>query len=108
MTSPKDCKLLGRWRITGADIWDADYLDLGEPATVTFKDDGYGEIAFGAMQACLTLEYAKTIVFFTWEGFDEMDDVRGTGSADLEDDGTLTIEFAYFDGDEAELKAVRA
>lgn len=107
MTGPKTCKLLGKWRITEADIWDTDHLDLCGPAHVIFNDDGHGEIAFGAMQAGLDLEYARTILFFTWEGFDEMDEVHGTGSADLNDDGTLTIEFAYFNGDEAELKAVR-
>ena len=47
------------------------------------------------------------MVFFTWFGFDEMDEVTGTGSAELLDDGSLEIEFAYHHGDEAALKAVR-
>ena len=34
-----------------------------------------------------------------------MDEVRGDGSAELNDDGTLDIEFRYHLGDEAELKA---
>jgi hypothetical protein len=46
-------------------------------------------------------------VFFTWTGFDEMDEVSGSGSAELLDDGTLEIEFAYHLGDEAVLKAKR-
>jgi hypothetical protein len=33
--------------------------------------------------------------------------VSGDGSADLLDDGTLEIEFAYHNGDEAILKAKR-
>ena len=45
-------------------------------------------------------------MFFEWEGFDEMDEARGSGSADLQDDGSLEIEFAYQHGDEATLKAV--
>ena len=36
-----------------------------------------------------------------------MDHVRGTGSAELQDDGTIEIEFAYHLGDEATLKAER-
>ena len=36
-----------------------------------------------------------------------MDDVRGTGSAEMNDDGSIEIEFAYHLGDEAVLKAER-
>ena len=99
--------VLGKWRIVKADLWDRDYLDLVEPASMTIGSDGHGEIAFGAMQAGLDLEYSPTTVFFTWTGFDEMDEVSGSGSAELLDDGTLEIEFAYHLGDEAVLKAKR-
>jgi hypothetical protein len=99
--------LLGRWRIVEADLWDRDYLDLVEPAAITIGADGHGQIAFGAMQAGLELEYGQTTVFFTWAGFDEMDEVSGSGSAELLDDGALEIEFAYHLGDEAVLKAKR-
>jgi hypothetical protein len=44
---------------------------------------------------------------FTWAGFDEGTEVSGTGSVELQDDGSLEIEFAYHLGDEAVLKAVR-
>lgn len=36
-----------------------------------------------------------------------MHEVTGTGSAELLDDGSLEIEFAYNHGDEAVFKAVR-
>ena len=107
MTGPADCRLIGRWRIVEADLWDRDHLDLVEPATITIRADGRGEIAFGAMQAGLDLEYSRSMVFFTWEGFDEMDEVKGSGSAELLDHGSLEIEFAYHLGDEAVLKAER-
>jgi hypothetical protein len=103
-----NCQLIGRWRIVEADLWDRDYLDLVEPASLIIQADGHGEIAFGAMQAGLDLEYSRSAVFFTWAGFDEMDEVTGSGSAELQDDGSLEIEFAYHLGDEAVLKAVRA
>jgi hypothetical protein len=37
-----------------------------------------------------------------------MDEVTGSGSAELLDDGSIEIDFAYHLGDEAVLKAVRA
>jgi hypothetical protein len=105
MTGPANCQLVGRWRIVEADLWDRDHLDLVEPASMIIGPDGHGEIAFGAMQASLELEYSQTMIFFTWAGFEEMDDVNGSGSAELLDDGTLEIEFTYHLGDEAVLKA---
>jgi len=107
VTAPMDCGVIGCWRIVEADLWDRDYLDLVAPATMTMGADGHGEIAYAAMQASLALEYSRSTVFFTWAGFDEMDEVTGTGSAELNDDGTLEIEFAYHLGDEAVLKAER-
>ena len=103
MSAPANCKLIGRWRIVGADIWDRDYLDLCGPATITITDHGRGEIAFGALQVSLDIEYSRSSVGFRWEGFDEMDEV----SAELNDDGSIEIEFAYHNGGEAVLKAKR-
>ena len=67
----------------GADIWDRDYLDLCGPAMITITDHGRGENTFGALQAGLDIEYSRSSVGFTWEGFDEMDEVSGEGSAKL-------------------------
>lgn len=105
MSAASNCRLIGRWRIVEADLWDRDYLDLVEPATITIGANGYGEIAFGAMQATLDLGYNKSVVSFTWSGFDEMDEVSGDGHAELLDDGAIEITFAYHNGDEAVLKA---
>jgi hypothetical protein len=41
------------------------------------------------------------------EEFDEMDEVSGDGSAELLDNASIAIEFAYHNGDEAVLKAKR-
>jgi hypothetical protein len=46
-------------------------------------------------------------VSFSWTGFDENDEVSGSGSADLNDDGTLQGEISFDNGDEAEFKARR-
>ena len=108
MSVTAGCQLIGRWRIVEADLWDRDYLDLVEPAYMTFNKDGRGEFAFGAMNATMELEYARRIVFFTWAGFDEGDEMTGSGSAELDNDGTVEIELSFDDGDDAVLKAQRA
>ena len=107
MSAPAGCRLVGRWRIVEADIWDQAYLDLCGPAKIIIGATGRGEIAFGAMQATLDVEYGPTSIAFTWIGFDEMDEVSGEGNAELLQDGSIEIEFEYDNGDEAVLKATR-
>jgi hypothetical protein len=108
MSAAAGGELIGRWRIVEADLWDRDYLDLVEPAYVTFNKSGRGEFAFGVVNATMELEYARRIVLFTWIGFDEGDEVSGSGSAELDDDGTVEIELSFHNGDDAVLKARRA
>lgn len=107
MSPPTDRRLVGRWRLVEADLWDRDYLDLDGPAIITIGADNQGEIVFGALQAGLDLGYSSSMVFFTWGGCDEMDEVAGDCNAELFDDGTLGITFVYDSGDEAILKAKR-
>lgn len=107
MSAQADCQLVGRWRIVEADLWDRDHLDLCGPAAITIGAEGRGEIAFGAMEAALETAYGRTSIDFNWIGFDEGDDVSGEGSAELLDDGSIEIKFAYHNGDEAVLKAKR-
>jgi hypothetical protein len=76
MNAPSTCLIVGTWRITGADIWDREYLDLSGPARFVINRDG------------------RTMIFYTWMGFDEGDEVRGTGSAELVDDGLNRPGFA--------------
>jgi len=54
------------------------------------------------------VEYGRRVIFFTWAGFEEMDEVNGSGSAEMQDDGSIEIEFAYHLRDEPTLKAVPA
>ena len=104
MKAPADCRLIGRWRIVEADLWDRADLDLCGPATLTITAQG-GEIAFGALEAGLEVEYARDSIGFRWAGSDEGDQVEGEGTAELLEDGAIEIEFAYYNGDEAILKA---
>jgi hypothetical protein len=107
MTASERCHLIGRWQIVEADLWDRDYLDLAAPAIMTIGAGNHGEIAFSIVQASLNLGYSPSMVFFTWAGFDEMDEVAGDGHAELLDDGSIEITFAFHNGDEAILKAKR-
>ena len=102
-----DNPVVGRWRIVEADLWDRDYLDLCGPASLVVRANGDGEIAFGALQASLDIDYGPGEIGFAWTGSDEMDEVSGSGSAELQEDGSLEIEFEYHLGDEAVLRAVR-
>jgi hypothetical protein len=107
VTLPMGCRVVGRWRIVEADIWERDYLDLVEPATMVVGSDGQGDIAFGALQANLDLAYGRSDVAFAFVGSDEMDEVRGSGTAELLEDGTLEIELDFDHGDDAILRAER-
>jgi hypothetical protein len=80
MTASVGRELVGRWRIVEADLWDRDYLDLVEPAYIEIRAGGRGEFAFGAVNATIELKSRRGIVFFRWSGFDEGDEVSGSGS----------------------------
>ncbi len=107
MTGDRECALIGKWRIVEADLWDRDYLDLVEPAHITFDGNDRGEFAFGAVNGGLDCEYSRRVIFFTWQGFDELDEVGGDGSAELNDDGSLNVEIRFHHGEEALMKACR-
>ena len=105
MTGEMEWTLTGKWRITEADLWGRDYLAPVEPAHITFEGNGHGEFTFGCVNGGLDCEYSRQITFFTWQGFNEMDEVSGDGSAKLDDDGSLEIEVRFHLGDEVILKA---
>jgi hypothetical protein len=107
MTVRRPCAVLGKWRLTEADLWGRDYLDLSEAAYIRFDEDGRGEMVFGALQAGLDCETGTSIIFFSLEGCDEMDPIRGTGNAELAEDGSLEVEISFHFGDEILLKAHR-
>jgi hypothetical protein len=76
-----------------------------EQAFIEFQGDGRGEIRFGCVVAGLDCSYASTAVDFTWQGHDEMDEGSGEGLALLEEHGSLSVEFSFHNGDEANFKA---
>ena len=107
MTAARRCKVLGQWRLTEADQWDRPYLDMSGPAYIRFDEDGGGKMAFGALEAGLECETGVSIIFFDFEGDDDMHPIRGNGTAELAEDGSLEVEISINHGDEIQLKAHR-
>jgi hypothetical protein len=103
----RDHPLLGRWRIVEMALWDADFLDLVEPAYIRFDQQGGGEFVFGAVHGSLHCSYGPEDVGFTWQGSDEMDPACGDGDAELDEDGSLVGEIRFHGGDESAFKARR-
>ena len=99
-----DHPLLGKWRIVEMALWDADFLDLVEPAYIAFDRQGRGEFVFGAVYGSLDCRYGRDGVAFTWQGSDEMDPACGDGDAELDEDGSLVGEIRFHGGDEFRLQ----
>jgi hypothetical protein len=102
-----DHPLLGKWRIIEMELWDADFLDLVEPAYITFDQQGGGEFVFGAVHGSLSCSYGPEDIGFTWQGSDEMDPACGDGDAELDESGFLVGEIRFHGGDESAFKAHR-
>jgi hypothetical protein len=78
-------RIAGRWRITEAELWDCDALNLVAPAFIEFTEDGSGSFGFIAVQGemdCREVEHdGRPGVEFSWEGNDEC--VRPAAAAGL-------------------------
>jgi hypothetical protein len=98
-------RLKGKWRIVEAEMFDRGYLNLAGPAFIELDGEGGGEFAWGALTATLHCGVTPRGVDFTWSGSDEMDEASGEGWADLEEDGSMTGEISYSNGDETSFKA---
>ena len=99
--------LLGKWRITGMELWNSDVIDLLGPGFIRFDADGGGEFVFGAVQAGLDCEFGAESAYVTWEGSDEMDPARGDGDAQIEEDGSVSGEIRFHRGDDSAFTARR-
>ena len=79
---------LGNWRIVETELWDLDDLDLVTPATLSLNPNHQGHIAFIAVEG--QLDYRVVVrdglpaIEFSFEGFDEGDEVMGRGWAVLD------------------------
>jgi len=91
--------VLGKWRIVELPDYEDDYADMVEPAYILFEAS-HGEFAFG----CVTGSFAgggdHNAVEFDWDGNDEMDEACGSGSAELQADGSLQGKINFHGGDD--------
>jgi hypothetical protein len=76
-----------------------------EPAFIEFEPDGRGQVRFGCVVGGLDCSYSAVAADFTWQGHDEMDETSGDGLALLQEDGSLSVEFSFHNGDDATFKA---
>jgi hypothetical protein len=68
---------------------------LPRPRRARIDEDGRRLFALGIVNATLELEYARRMS----SGFDEGDEVSGSGSVELENDGSVEIELSFHEGD---------
>jgi len=79
---------LGNWRIVETELWDLDDLDLVSPARLSLNPNHHGHLAFLAVEG--QLDYRVVVrdglpaIEFSFEGFDEGDEVMGRGWAVLD------------------------
>ncbi len=94
----------GRWRIVEADLWDEESLDLVEPAGITI-DGETGDLRLGTLDASLDIRYdvrnAAPIAEFTFEGFDENDQMTGRSWLQPGTAGRLVGHLFFHQGDDS-------
>ena len=77
----------GRWRIRHMETWPDDYLDLVQPAHITFGEGEEGELLFGTVRGWLDVRYgtraSEPCAEFSWEGISDTDRACGRGWAVL-------------------------
>jgi len=102
--------VLGTWRITGMEVWDADYFDMEAPAHITIRSDLTGEFQFGLVQGDLDARVSSldgvVRVEFSWSGYDENVPVSGRGWLEVTDDQAQGHIFIHL-GDDSAFTAVR-
>lgn len=100
---------VGRWRITEMEQWDQEYIDMDGPGHITFTRDNLGEFHFGCVNTQIDWRHDPEAgrVDFTFEGFDEGDEVSGRGWARIEGKELVGF-FAFHLGDESGFKASKS
>jgi hypothetical protein len=99
---------VGTWRITEMELWDQDFIDLVKPGQIIVYEDGRGSFNFGAVELdidCTPVRSGKqSRIGFTFQGFDEGDEVSGKGWLKLHGD-VLKGEIHFHLGDKSWFKA---
>jgi hypothetical protein len=101
---------LGNWRIVETELWDLEDLDLVAPATLSLNPSRQGHIAFIAVEG--QVDYRVVVrdglpaIEFSFEGFDDDEEVTGRGGAVLEGE-RLRGRLFFHQGDDSSFVAER-
>lgn len=102
--------VVGIWRITGMEVWGADYFDMEVAAHVTIRNDLTGEFQFGLVQGDIDARVADiggvARIEFSWSGADENDPMSGRGWMDVTGDQAQGRIFIHL-GDDSAFTSVR-
>ena len=102
--------LLGNWRIIETELWDREALDLFAPAMLSLEPKGVGRIAFIAIEAQIDYRIVTRDglpgIEFSFQGFDEGDEVMGRGWAALRGE-QLQGRLFFHQGDDSSFLAQR-
>ncbi len=82
-----------RWEITEMQLWTKDIID--DPETAVFEiNGGLGNFNFISVTGSMDIEKSGKGFTFTWSGFDDGDDVSGSGQYVIDGDVMMgTIKF---------------
>jgi hypothetical protein len=95
----------GKWRLVEMEQWNQDLVDLEGPGFISFAKNGQGEMKFGAVSIQLNWGLnGDTELDFSFEGFDEMDEISGPGWAKPEA-GLLVGRIRFHLGDSSKFTA---
>jgi len=102
--------VVGNWRITDMEAWDADYFDMVAPAHITVREDLTGEFHFGLVQGDIDARVGNADgvarIEFSWSGVDENDPIIGRGWMDVTGDQAQGRIYILL-GDDSAFTAVR-
>ncbi len=97
--------LIGKWRLIEMEQRDQEFVDLVEPGFIAFEKKAQGEMRFGAVNLGLDWEMGDNgRVEFSFEGFDEGDEVMGRGWARIQD-GKLLGHIKFHQGEKSAFTA---
>jgi hypothetical protein len=119
---------IGMWHITGMELWDDDYVNMERQAFVEIDSDNLGSFQFGFVRGeldgyveaaegdpsdhgrdpkQLASDMPSDRFMFTWEGFDELDEVSGSGYMRLTSASKATGVIKIHRGDRSTFRARR-
>ena|SRR5438034_113933 len=107
-TMTAEQNVIGKWRLVEMEQWGQEFIDLVEPRFIAFEKNGRGGMRFGAVNLGLDWEMGEgDRIEFSFEGFDEGDEVMGRGWAHTQDWKGLLGRIKFHRGDKSAFTAER-